>query len=395
MAAIKISDIKILMVTRENQADKRYGLGRSLTPLIDEFHRRNIVMDYLCQNDLGISAKAWQQKLHQWLSGSLAKLLIDADCSVLAQVVLERLNMGRLAVKIAAKRGYTHVHCHDPIIAAGVSLCLRFYPRLKIRWGVTEHGFGCYADAIRADGVRLGPRTLKWLRRWEERTLNAAAWVVAPTRSAIVEIGIGLNIACIPENWHHISHARPQINRYSRQESRRRLGWQNDVFYLLGIGRIAPVKQFPLLIEACSHLKKLAVQLVILGEGDCQSLSALGKRFGLERDVLFAATDDIGLYLSAADLYVSASASESFGLANLEAIAAGLPALCTAVGGVPEVMGGGALLVSPELDALADGMRRLLDNRELRESVARQGRLRAETWPDIAEIADNYEKIYR
>lgn len=235
---------------------------------------------------------------------------------------------------------------------------------------------------------------------WNERiTANyrvAAAWVVSPTRSALEQVALGLEVAPVPAAWQPVYHARPMLNRYSREEARRRLGWRDDVLYVLGVGRIAPVKQFPMLIEACARLKQQAdVQLVILGEGECDSLLAMGRQLKLARDILFASTDDVGLYLYAADLYVSASASESFGLANLEAMAAGLAVVCTAVGGVPEVVGDGALLVPPEAEALAGAMQRLLDNEALRQAIAQKGLARAKAWPDIVEIANSYEKIYR
>lgn len=388
--------MKILMVTRETQADRRYGLGRSLAPLVDEFQRRDIAVDYVCQGDLGVRATAWQRKLHRLLSGLFVKFSADTDFPVLIHVILERLNMGRLAAKLATRREYTRVHCHDPIIAAGFRFFSRFHPGLGARWGVTEHGFGCYTDAIYADGVRMGPRTMHWMRRWEARTLLAASWVVSPTRGALEQVALGLEVAPVPAAWQPVYHARPMLNRYSREEARRRLGWRDDVLYVLGVGRIAPVKQFPMLIEACARLKQQAdVQLVILGEGEYDSLLAMGRQLKLARDILFASTDDVGLYLYAADLYVSASASESFGLANLEAMAAGLAVVCTAVGGVPEVVGDGALLVPPEAEALAGGMQRLLDNEALRQAIAQKGLARVEAWPDIVDIANSYEKIYR
>ena len=384
------------MVTRETQADRRYGLGRSLAPLIDEFSRRNIVVDYACQNDLGARSIIWQRKIHHLLSSLFGKFNTNTDFSVLFNVLLERLNMGRIAAKIAAKQEHTHVHCHDPIIAAGFVFFSCFYLRLNARWGVTEHGFGCYTDAIHADGVRLGSLMMRWMRHWEARTLLAASWVISPTRSAMEQILIDLNIDSLPITWQPIYHARPALNAYSKEESRRLLGWQDDVFYILGIGRIAPVKQFPMLIDACAKLKQQTdIQLVILGEGDINDLLTLSKTRSLARGIMFATTDDVGLYLCAADLYVSTSVSESFGLANLEAMTAGLASICTAVGGVPEVMGDGAVLVRPELDALISALERLMEDKNAREAIAQQGLKRASSWPDIVEIANNYEKIYQ
>jgi len=384
------------MVTRETRSDQRYGLGRSLVPLVEELRRRGIRTDYLCQADLGRRAWLWQHRLQRLFSVLSGRANTRTDFSMLLQVLLERINMGRLAAKLAAAQQYTHVHCHDPFIAAGLRFFLRFHPRCQIVWGVTEHGFGCYAQAIHEDGVHMKQRTMRVMRRWEARTLLDAAWVIAPTRSCLKQIANDLAIAPLPHNWHDVVHAHPALNRYSRAEARNRLGWNDTVMYVLSVGRIAPVKQFPLLIEACARLKLTQdLQLVILGEGDCGALQQKAQQLGLVREIQFAVTTDIGLYLSAADLYVSASASESFGLANLEALAAGSAAVCTAVGGVPEVVGDGALLVKPNVESLTQGMQHMLSDAALRESIARKGKTRADAWPDITEIANRYEIIYR
>jgi len=260
---------------------------------------------------------------------------------------------------------------------------------------VTEHGFGSYTQAIHEDGVHMNQQTMSIMRRWEARTLLDASWVIAPTQSCLQQIASDLAISPLPHHWHDVVHARPLLNHYSREEARNRLGWDDSVIYVLSVGRIAPVKQFPLLIEACAQLKLTKdLQLVILGEGDYSALQQKARQLGLAKEIQFAVTADIGLYLSATDLYVSASASESFGLANLEALTAGIAAVCTAVGGVPEVVGDGALLVKPEVASLADGMQCMLSDAVLREAIARKGKIRADAWPDITEIANRYEIIY-
>jgi glycosyltransferase involved in cell wall biosynthesis len=388
--------IKILMVTRETLSDRRYGLGRSLMPLVEELQRRGIGADYLCQVDLGRRALLWQHRLQSVFSSLSGIINSRTNFSVLLQVLLERINMGRLAAKLAAKQRYTHVHCHDPIIAAGLRFFLRFYPGYQVVWGVTEHGFGCYMQAIHEDGVQLSHYMMRIMRNWEKNTLLAASWVIAPTRCGITQIANDLKISPQPANWHHLAHARPTLNQYNKQEARNRLGWNDNAFYVLAVGRIAPVKQFPLLIEACARLKiNKDLQLVILGEGDYDDLQRLAQQQGFQRKIIFATTEDIGLYLCAADLYVSASASESFGMANLEALTARTPTICTAVGGVPEVVGDGALLTEANPDALAEAMQRMLDDKQLREVIAQKGRARASAWPDIVKITDQYETIYR
>ena len=388
--------MKILMVTRETRSDQRYGLGRSLAPIVAEFQRRGIEVGYLCQADLGQRAIQWQQRLLHLFIALPGIKNTPTHFPALFQVFLERFNMGRLAAKLAVTQQYTHVHCHDPYIAMSLRFFLRFHPSHKPAWGITEHGFGCYTQAIHEDGVHLGHRVMRIIRRWEADTLRAACWVIAPTRGGIAQIAHDLAVHPLPAHWHHLVHARPAVNRYSREDARNRLGWNESAIYILSIGRISPVKQYPLLIQACARLKlEQELQLVILGEGDHSTLQKLAQQSRLSREILFAVAEDIGLYLCAADLYVRASASESFGLANLESLAAGTAAVCTAVGGVPEVVKDGALLSEPNTDALAEAMQRMLNDSKLRETIAQQGLARAGSWPDIIEITDKYEAIYR
>lgn len=388
--------MKILIVTREANADKSYGLGRSLLPLLTEFSRRGIAVDYICQSNLSRQTSLWQRRCFSLGSVLLSKWPTETDFLTLLQVLLERLNMGRLAAKLSAAGGYTHVHCHDPFIAAGFRFFLSFYPGRCIHWGITEHGFGCYSRAIQEDGVKMSRYVSRLMSSWEARTLIAASWVVAPTQLCLNQIAGDLKISPVPKTWYSILHARPLVNQYSRREARYRLGWSTNVIYILSVGRIAPVKQFPLLIEACSKLDlPIDFKLVILGDGNRDALKKQARQLRFAHEILFEVTDDIGLYLCASDLYVSTSASESFGLANLEALTVGAAAVCTAVGGVPEVVGEGALLCESSANAIAQAMHLMLSDTRLRQLIAKKGWERAKAWPGIIEIANQYEAVYR
>lgn len=384
------------MVTRETKAEKRYGLGRSLTPLTEELQQRGFTVSYICQSDLGPRSARWQHRFNRLFATIPGKGNTNTDYPTLFSALLERLDMGRVAAKLAAKQGFTHVHCHDPIIAAGFRLFARLHPNCHAVWGVTEHGFGCYINAMRDDGIKLGNNVIRMIRSWEARTLLAASWVTAPTNSGITQIANDLNISEIPENWQHVTHARPSLNHYSKSAARMQLGWSKETVYILAVGRIATVKQFPLLIEACAKLNTTkTIKLVILGEGNRSSLQKQAQQLNFAEKLQFSTTEDIGLYLHAADIYVSSSASESFGMANLEALTAGTAAICTAVGGVPDIVGDGALLVPPCAKEITKTIQLLLDNNKLRCTIAQKGLLRARMWPDITKITDCYEAIYR
>ena len=109
----------------------------------------------------------------------------------------------------------------------------------------------------------------------------------------------------------------------------------------------------------------------------------------------FAFVDDVAPYLHGADLYVSASSTESFGLANLEAMCTGLPAICSPVGGVAEVVGDGAWLVPNEVSSLASSIAALAADAALRQDWARRALARAATWPGVEAITQRYVEIYQ
>ncbi len=398
--------MKILMVTRESHADKRYGLGKSLTPIILQIQARGIEVGYLCQADAGLRGLTFLRKLHSLAVKYVGRFFTETEFVPLLWGILERLNMGRLAAHVMVRDHYTHVHCHDPIIAAGYRWFarIRWFAQLRrghtARWGVTEHGFGCYAEAFHIDGARLGTGVMRWLRRWEAKILLKAHWVMTPTQVGLSQLARDLSIYPIPSTWYAIPHPRPQLTRYSKEEARHRLGWREDTLYIIAVGRFAPLKQFPALVQAVAQLPATHVlppwQLVLIGEGERAPLQTLANELGIADRLLFAVSDDMGLYYSAADIYVSPTLTESFGLANLEAVIMGLPAICTAVGGVPEVVGSGACLIPAQAThVLTHVLHTFLENSTLRHHWAQQATHWIQAWPEANDIAERYLAMYQ
>lgn len=394
--------MKILMVTRESQADKRYGINKSLMPVINEMTNQGIAVGYLCQADVGERSLAWLHTIHNILITLLGHFFIHTEISPLLWGILERLNMGRLAAKVMVQERYTHVHCHDPIIGAG----FRWFARLRwlaklrrghtARWGVSEHGFGCYAEAFHIDGARLGTKVMQWLRRWEMKILLKAHWVVVPTQASLTQLSRDLSIHPLPKTWYTIYHPCPHLTSYSLAEARQRLGWVSSTLYILAVGRLVPLKQFPTLVKVCAALPYSHWQLVFIGEGERTGLQALATQLGIGDKLEFVVTDDMGLYYSAADIYVSVSLTESFGLANLEALVMGLPSICTAVGSVAEVVGSGARLIpANDSQALSNALQSFLADREIRQYWSQQAWQWARTWPSSKTIAAAYLAMYQ
>jgi glycosyltransferase involved in cell wall biosynthesis len=388
--------MRILHVTRENEADRRFGIGRSLAPVIRELETRGHHVRYLYQNDLGQAARRWQQRLVYRLSGACRYLW--GHCGpILLHVWLERLNMGRLAAGVASREDYDCVHLHDPWLAFGYWLSRPFYGNPKARWGMTEHGFGSYTQATMEEGVDYSNSLLRWHHRLERFILARADWVTCPTDTAQIQLQRDLQLTRRPAHWHVISHARPELPRDSKQAARAALGWQDTDFHVLAIGRIAPVKRFPLLIDACIAAQR-PMTLTILGNGDPaplqQQLDRAGAH-GIRLQTLSADHALLATHLSAADIYVSTSLNESFGLANTEALAHGLPAICTAVGGVAEATGGGAWLVPGSPDAIGHAIRQLHDDPGLRHNWSGIAAYAAGQLPHATDVTTKYEILYQ
>ena len=385
----------VLMVTRELSGDRRYGLGRSLLPLVRTLQERGWQVRYLCQEDLPESAKADRLR---WLArlGRLPGLRGIAGRQLLLGALVERFHMGWFAALIASKEGFTSVHLHDPWLACGFWLGMKFFRLRGIRWGVTEHGFGCYSRATHEDGLTQGPRAQRWLRRLEALVLDSADWVTAPTQLSLDQLARDLALPCNPPHWLAISHAALNIVLPGREQARRELGWGENDFYLLGVGRLAPLKRFDLMVSAWAGLARChpLLHLQILGGGDSQALQQAADASGLGSRIHFAMVEDVKPYLAAADVYLSTSATESFGLANLEALVAGLPCICTAVGGVSEVMGQGAWLIPVEQQALQNAVAELIDQPVQRKAWSMRAAAQASKAPGIEEVTDRYVQLF-
>ena len=389
--------IRVLMVTRESPGDRRYGLGKSLAPVMAGLEGRGIEVAYLTAGDLGPAGVTRLRAWHPRINRALGWLFPGTDFWSLSWGLLERFNMGRLAAHVARQHGFTHVHCHDPFIALAYRAFCGLGASRKRPWGLTQHGFGCFTQAFHEDGAVLGPRVMRILRRWERRVLSQADWVVLPAHACAEQLARDLGQYPLPAHWRVIPHPRPsQLKVLHRAHARQVLEWDPQACYVIAVGRFAPLKRLPALLEACASLGNSDWRLVLVGDGDLEPLRALAVTLGIGERLAFAATDDIGLYYSAADIYVSTSITESFGLANLEAVSLGLPALCTAAGATPEVLGSGAWLVPPENPAaLISALRALVEDPALRAFWRARAQAWAAAWPEVEAVSQAYLAMYR
>lgn len=167
--------------------------------------------------------------------------------------------------------------------------------------------------------------------------------------------------------------------------------------YILYLGTIEPRKNLSGLIRAYHKVMPDGVKLICAGgkgwffEDVFQTVQELH----LSRDVIFPGYvpgDELPLWYAAASVFVYPSSYEGFGIPVLEALACGVPTITTQAASMPEAAGDAALLVPPnDEDALADALRRLLNDTELAESFAAKGPAQAARfrWIDSARSTTN------
>lgn len=165
-----------------------------------------------------------------------------------------------------------------------------------------------------------------------------------------------------------------------RSAARQRLSIGPAEFVIGFVGRLSDEKGLNYLVEAVAALqeKGCACKLIIVGEGPArQELELLVRARGVEKMTTFAGFQpDVAAWLPVFDVLTLPSLTEGTPMALLEAMAAGVPVIATAVGGVPQVVADGVngLLVPPgNVQALSDKLRSLRDNAELKNRLGRAG----------------------
>ena len=179
---------------------------------------------------------------------------------------------------------------------------------------------------------------------------------------------------------------------------------------VLFVGRLIEVKGAEYLIRATPIISTHVpdVRVVIAGDGPERArLELLARELGVDDHVEFLGAVPSarmpGL-LAASDVFVGPAITtdkgqvEAFGVSFLEAMAAELPVVTTATGGIKDiVIPDETALIVAEKNAreLADAVNRLLEDDELRQQMGRAGKARVNSQFTWENVASQYEKVYQ
>src|SRR5438552_1042770 len=180
----------------------------------------------------------------------------------------------------------------------------------------------------------------------------------------VVEIPLGLELA-------------PFLDAPDQAEARKRMGLPVDRPIVAIVARLVPVKDVSLFLRAMAKVAPPAVGLVV-GDGELRSaLEAESAALGLANRCRFLGWQkDVAVIYAAADVVALTSRNEGSPVSIIEAMAAGRAVVCTAVGGVPDVVrpGTGVLVASGDDNAFAAAVAALLSEPARRTELGKAAR---------------------
>lgn len=174
----------------------------------------------------------------------------------------------------------------------------------------------------------------------------------------------------------------------------------NNEKILIHTSNFRPVKRVGDTIRILDIVrKKIPTKLILIGDGpDRSECERLARELKLEKDVIFLGKQD-GLenLLSAADLFLMPSQSESFGLSALEAMSCGVPVISSSVGGLPELIvhnKTGYIAEFGDVERMAKYALELLSKKKKINSFSKHSRERAEKVFERKLIVPKYIEYY-
>lgn len=167
------------------------------------------------------------------------------------------------------------------------------------------------------------------------------------------------------------------------------------------VARLSPVKGLELLLKVTPALLREFpdLQVLLVGDGPArEELVRLAYELKIaDRVVICPSVEDTRVPLALLQAFAAPAWREGFGLAIVEAMAAGVPVVASNAGGPAEIIehGKSGLLIRPgDIAELEDGLRLLLKDPDVRWRMAEQGQLRAKKRFDLERVVTQVEEVY-
>lgn len=301
--------------------------------------------------------------------------------------IVENYKAFKILLNLMREKKYAFVHCQTPV--GGVLTRLAAY-RTKTLSVYMAHGFHFYN----------GASWLTWLLYYPiEKFLSFVTDVLIVINQEDYQLAIkrmkAKRLYYVPGVGVDVDALR--IQGENSLLTRRDIGVPEDVVVILSVGELNKNKNHETVIKALSQLSD--AHYVIVGEGALKEhLLRIAQKYNVaDRVHLLGFRKDAQEIYFLADIYCHPSFREGLSVAIMEAMAAGLPIICSDIRGNRDLIGhnkGGVLLLNPTAEAYISCLREVISNKPMREAMGTYNAKQVEAY-DILSINVSMKEIFQ
>ena len=183
-----------------------------------------------------------------------------------------------------------------------------------------------------------------------------------------------------------------------KADKRQMLGIREKDILVLSVGELNQNKNHETIVRALKQLNRTDVHYVICGQGDKkEELERMAKQFGMEERLhLLGFRTDALEWMKVADLFAFPSYREGLPVSLMEAMAAGLPVVCSKIRGNVDLIkdGEGGYMCEPmDVASFAENLSRLIKDAEQRKCMGEKNQITVQQF-DKSKVSEVMKKVY-
>ncbi len=282
---------------------------------------------------------------------------------------LQNYKAYRQLKELLDREKYDVIHCNTPIGGVVGRLVGKKYKVKNIIY--QAHGFHFYKGSQKLNWMLYYPIE-KWLARYTDVlvTINQEDYELAKSK---LKLRRGGKAVYVPGVGIDISQYNTEANSYN--EKRSEFGLGDDDIALISMGDLVERKNYSAAIRAIAKAKNDKLHYFICGKGpEEDKLKGLTESLGVTGQIHFLGfRSDIRELLAASDIFLFTTKQEGLPRSMMEAMAAGLPVVCSKIRGNTDLIqdGQGGFLRKPDdVDGFVNAINELSQNDELRRRMA-------------------------
>ena len=337
--------------------------------------------------------------------------LVDIACSITSPISNELIEMGCRENKINCSRNilslgnyqaynqlkkliqdgkYDVVHTHTPVASAITRLVCKNIKGTKVFY--TAHGFHFHKGAPLKNWLIYYPLE-KWLAKYTDTliTINKEDYEIAKNKFKAKRV-------------EHIPGVGLDINKFrnvvvDKVGKRQELGLPEDAFVILSVGELNKNKNHEVVIRAIAKLNNPNIHYVICGKGALEPyLKKLSTELGIGGKVhLLGYRQDIAEICKTSDIFTFPSLREGLPVSLMEAMACGLPVICSNVRGNRDLVQSqinGYLLDPNDVEDFGKAIDKLISKYQLQNNFAKNNLKKIKHY-SLQKILLDMDKIYK